>query len=65
MTWLIHILQDGEAGGKTPMTNNVSPQSSNKGMRKLTSSLRTRSPTGQSPSTKTRKPSNIGEYNGN
>lgn len=51
-------IQEGETGSKTPMNNNVSPQSSNKGMRKLTS-LRTRSPTGQSPSTKTRKPSNI------
>ncbi|XP_064115539.1 uncharacterized protein LOC135221710 isoform X4 [Macrobrachium nipponense] len=51
-------IQEGETGSKTPMNNNVSPQSSNKGMRKL-ASIRTRSPTGQSPSTKTRKPSNI------
>ncbi|XP_069194967.1 rho GTPase-activating protein 21 isoform X2 [Procambarus clarkii] len=51
-------LQEGESGSKTPMNNNnVSPQTSNKAMRKLTSTLRTRSPTGQSPSTKTRKPS--------
>nr|XP_027226472.1 rho GTPase-activating protein 21-like isoform X4 [Penaeus vannamei] len=53
-------IQEGEACSKTPMNNNnVSPQTSNKAMRKLTSSLRTRSPTGQSPSTKTRKPSSV------
>ncbi|XP_053654550.2 uncharacterized protein RhoGAP19D isoform X4 [Cherax quadricarinatus] len=52
-------LQEGEAGSKTPINNNnISPQSSNKAMRKLTS-LRTRSPTGQSPSTKARKPSSV------
>ncbi|XP_042892748.1 rho GTPase-activating protein 21-like isoform X4 [Penaeus japonicus] len=53
-------IQEGEACSKAPMNNNnVSPQTSNKAMRKLTSSLRTRSPTGQSPSTKTRKPSSV------
>ncbi|XP_042207137.1 rho GTPase-activating protein 21-B-like isoform X2 [Homarus americanus] len=54
------VIQEGETGSKTPINNNnVSPQPSNKAMRKLTSSLRTRSPTGQSPSTKTRKPSSV------
>lgn len=63
MTWNC-VLQEGETSSKTPMNNNnVSPQTSSKAMRKLTSSLRTRSPTGQSPSTKTRKPSGVGMYN--
>ncbi|KAK4297929.1 hypothetical protein Pmani_029687 [Petrolisthes manimaculis] len=51
-------IPEGEVDSKaTPTTNNnnVSPQAGNKAMRKLTG-LRTRSPTGQSPSTKTRKP---------
>ncbi|XP_071551281.1 uncharacterized protein [Panulirus ornatus] len=53
-------IQEGETGSKTSMNNNnISPQPSNKAVRKLTSSLRTRSPTGQSPSTKTRKPSGV------
>ncbi|XP_050691125.1 uncharacterized protein LOC126982886 isoform X3 [Eriocheir sinensis] len=50
--------QDGEGDSKAPMNNNISPQTGNKAMRKLTS-LRTRSPTGQSPSIKTRKPGSV------
>ncbi|XP_045115662.1 rho GTPase-activating protein 21-B-like isoform X5 [Portunus trituberculatus] len=51
-------IQEGEGESKAPMNNNISPQTGNKAMRKLTS-LRTRSPTGQSPSIKTRKPGGV------
>lgn len=44
---------------KSENSNTLSPQAIHKGMKKL-SNLRTRSPTGQSPASKTRKPSQQG-----
>lgn len=45
-----------------PQGPRISPVPAHKGIRKLTTSFRNRSPTGQSPVTKTRKPCQNGKY---